>query len=57
MGRPPGPRERLRRNRVVTFVTDAEMKVLQRLSDRSGNSVSAVVHEILAVSLRRGTTR
>ncbi|MGD8375724.1 MAG: hypothetical protein PVF68_06250 [Acidobacteriota bacterium] len=54
MGRPPGPRERRRRNRVVTFVTDAELEALQRLSDRSGRSLSAEVHAILTGSLRKG---
>ena len=47
MGRPPGPTERIRRNRVVTLVTDAELRQLAEIADRQNRSLSSVVHEIL----------
>jgi len=51
MGRPPGPPEKVRSNRVVTYVTNAELAKLECIADREGKPLSAVVHEILAGSL------
>ena len=52
-GRPPGPPERVRPHRVVTFVTDAEMTKLEQICQGEEKSLSAVAHEILSRSLRR----
>ena len=53
MGRPPGPPQKVRSNRVVTYVTNAKLAKLERIADREGKPLSAVVHEILARSLGR----
>lgn len=47
MGRPPVPTQRLRRNRVVTMVTDSELKKLHELAQSENESLSATVHEVL----------
>ncbi len=52
MGRPPQPTKTARRNRVVTLVTDAELKKLLALADDEDRSLSAVVHQILANHLQ-----
>ena len=43
--------ETVRRNRVVTMVTDGEFERLSALAQSEGRSVSAVVHEILSKHL------
>ena len=48
MGRPPCPPEIVRRNRVVTMVTDAELRKLSKVANDENRSLSAVVHEILS---------
>ena len=53
MGRPPGPPQRVRPNRVVTYVTNAELAKLERIADREAKPLSAVVHQILSKSLDR----
>ena len=53
MGRPPGPPEKVRRNRITTFLTDAEFAKLERLADRDDVALSAAAYEILARALRR----
>ena len=53
MGRPPAPPETVRKNRIVTFVTDEEFEKLERLAERSDQSLSAAVYELLARALRR----
>jgi len=52
-GRRPGPPDRVRPRRVVTFVTEAEMTQLKQISETEDKSLSALAHEILARSLRR----
>lgn len=52
MGRPPQPAETTRRNRVVTLVTDAELKQLSLLAEDESHSLSSVVHRILASHLQ-----
>ena len=47
LGRPPGTPESVRRNRVVTLMTDAESEKLTKIADKEGKSVSALVHEVL----------
>jgi hypothetical protein len=51
LGRPPLPRDLARSERVVSFVTPAELDALREHADASGMSVSAVVHQILGSSL------
>ena len=53
MGRPAGPPEKLRRNRVVAMVTDAELAKLHRLTDDKDLPLSTIVYEILARALKR----
>ena len=53
LGRPPGPPEAVRRRRVVTLLTDAEFKELTRIAEAEKESVSALVHRIIARFLAR----
>jgi hypothetical protein len=53
MGRPPQPTKTARRNRVVTLVTDAELKKLSAIADDENQSLSSLVHQILARHLQR----
>ena len=53
MGRPAAPPETVRRNRVATFLTDAELAKLEALADEKDEPLSAVLYEILARTLRR----
>ena len=48
MGRPSGSAESLRRNRVVTLVTDSDLKRLSAIAEAENESLSATVHKILA---------
>jgi hypothetical protein len=48
MGRPPLPRETVRSERLVTYVTHSELTGLQKIADASGLSVSALCHNIFA---------
>ena len=51
LGRPPKPRDEVRSERVVSFVTRVEFDALAELADTRGTSVSAVVHQILRSNL------
>ena len=51
LGRPPKPRDELRSERVVSFVTQGEFDALCELADDRGESISAVVHLILSSAL------
>ncbi len=48
LGRPPGEPETVRRNRVVTMVTDAELRKLSERAQDKNRSLSAIIHEILS---------
>jgi hypothetical protein len=48
MGRPPLPRETVRSQRLVTYVTNSELSGLQVTADENGLSVSTLCHNILA---------
>ena len=50
-GRPPKPAESVRSERVVSFVTPVEFRQLERISDRRGVSLSAVIHSMVVRSL------
>jgi len=52
-GRPPKPRDEVRSERVVSFVTPAELDALNELADGRGESLSAVIHGILLSALAR----
>ena len=53
MGRPPGPPEKARRNRVTTMLTDAEFKALTRLADEKGLPLGTTLYELVKRALRR----
>jgi len=53
LGRPPKPHDKVRSERVVSFVTRGEFDALTELADIRGESLSAVVHRILRSALRK----
>ena len=53
MGRPKTAAATARRNRVVTLVTDDEIEALRATADSTGQSVSALVHQIVSRFLKR----
>jgi len=52
-GRPPKPRDEVRSERVVSFVTPAELDALNELAEEREESLSALVHGILLSALAR----
>jgi len=48
LGRPPKPRDEVRSERVVSFVTRGEFDALAELANDRGESISAVIHQILS---------
>jgi len=55
MGRPAGPPEDVRRNRVVVMVTDGELAKLHRLADARDLPLGTIAYELLARSLDNAT--
>lgn len=53
MGRPPGPPDTVRRNRVVVMLTDAEIAALRDLADSKGLPTGTAAYQIMARALRR----
>jgi hypothetical protein len=53
MGRPPGPAEQVRRNRIGITVTDAEKARLEEIADDRGVPVSVVIYDLIKRKLRR----
>ena len=54
-GRPKTPRDISRPNRIVTFVTDSERELLDRLRNEDDRSMAATVHRIIKAHFdRRG---
>ena len=51
LGRPPKPRDEVRSERVVSFVTRGEFDVLCEFADDRGESISGVIHLILSSAL------
>ena len=51
-GRPPLPRDQVRGNRVVTFVTDKELEKLHYISGKEKETLSSVCHEIISKHLQ-----
>jgi len=56
-GRPPLAPEDVRNNRVVTFVTQAELMQLQELTEQQNKSLSALYHHILSDYLQNNRSR
>ena len=52
-GRPRANPELIRRNRVVTLLTDKEFERLREIADEEGSSVSALVHKAVLQLFRR----
>ncbi len=57
LGRPLGPAGSTRSHRVVTFVTDLEFQQLRELADASDKSLSAILHDLVSLSLERSEPR
>ena len=57
MGRPPKPRDEVRSERVVSFVTRGEFDTLSELAVLRGESLSTVVHQILRSALWKENTQ
>ena len=53
MGRPPGPQEKVRRNRLAVMLTDGELAKLEREAGRRGIPVSTLAYEFLGRAVRR----
>ena len=53
MGRPAGPPESVRRNRVTFTLTDAELVKLQELAAEKDLPAGTVAYTIIAKALRR----
>ena len=51
MGRPPSPRDRVRRNRIVTYVTDSDLARLEQAAEKSRSSLSSLVYQYLQHTL------
>jgi hypothetical protein len=47
-GRPKSSKKTARPNRIVTFVTDAELRQLKQVANDEERSMAAVVHRIIA---------
>ncbi len=57
MGRPPLPRDELRRHRVVVHLTDVERDTLAALAQERDSDLGAMARELLGVALKRALTR
>ena len=53
MGRPAGPPENVRRNRLTLLFTDAELAALEALARRRGRPVGTAAHELVTRALGR----
>lgn len=53
LGRPPFPQEIARNNRMVTFVTDAELQKINAIATQKQQSLSSVCHSILSDFLQQ----
>jgi len=51
MGRPPGPPEGVRRNRVAMTLTDAEFAELERLAGEKGLPLGTMLHRLVKRTL------
>lgn len=46
-GRPPLPPDKVRANRIVTFLSDPELAMLKKISQQENDTLSAVCRRIL----------
>jgi hypothetical protein len=53
MGRPPGPPEQVRRHRVTTTLTDAELGALERMAEARALPVGTMLYQLVKARLRR----
>ena len=53
MGRPPGPAEQVRSNRVAAMFTAAELKQLTKMADAKGLPVGTLLYQLVKRSLAR----
>lgn len=53
MGRPAGPPELVRRNRIVVMLTDAELAKLERLARDKDQPLGTAAYELLGGALKR----
>ena len=53
MGRPAGPPEDVRRNRVATTFTDGELRELERMADERRIPVGTLLYELVKPKIRR----
>lgn len=51
-GRPPAPRDEVRRNRIVTFVTDEELNYLKDLATRSEITLSLACYQMIKQQIK-----
>lgn len=56
-GRPPLPSNEVRRNRVVTFMTDREMDHLREIARHKSVTLSATCHRIIKSYLQGSSSR
>ena len=52
-GRPPGPLEQLRRNRLTIMLTDGELEQIRQLAEEEDSHVGTLAHGVLSKWLRR----
>ncbi len=52
MGRPPGPPEQVRRNRVAIMLTDAEFEVVERLAADQAVPLGTALYRLVSRALR-----
>lgn len=57
MGRPPGPPEKVRRNRIGLTVTDAELEQLGRLADEAGLPLGTLLYGLVKQAVNRKRTQ
>ena len=50
-GRPRLQEDVVRSNRVVTFVTNEELRLIAEIADRESSSISSVCHQLVAAGL------
>ena len=53
MGRPAGPVENVRRNRVVIMLTDAELTTLHRMAEAKELPVGTLAYDIVRRAMSR----
>ncbi len=52
-GRKPGPLVAVRRNRVTTTLTDAELRTLERMAEDRGLPTGTMLYELVKLALHR----